>query len=100
MPRRVRLGGDLFHPRVPPGAVKVTRPTRWGNPHPIGKPCRRCDGAVHDRDQAIARYREHLTEHPELIATARETLAGRDLACWCPLDERCHADVLIEIANS
>jgi len=26
-------------------------------------------------------------------------MAGRDLACWCPLDEPCHADVLLEIAN-
>lgn len=27
-------------------------------------------------------------------------LAGCDLACWCPLDQPCHADVLLEIANS
>jgi len=26
-------------------------------------------------------------------------LAGKDLACWCPLDQPCHADVLLEIAN-
>lgn len=26
-------------------------------------------------------------------------LAGRDLACWCPLDASCHADVLLELAN-
>jgi hypothetical protein len=26
-------------------------------------------------------------------------LRGRDLACWCPLDQPCHADVLLEIAN-
>lgn len=27
-------------------------------------------------------------------------LRGRDLACWCPLDQPCHADVLLEIANA
>ena len=27
-------------------------------------------------------------------------LRGKDLACWCPLDEPCHADVLLELANS
>jgi hypothetical protein len=27
-------------------------------------------------------------------------LAGRDLACWCPLDQPCHADVLLEVANA
>ena len=26
-------------------------------------------------------------------------LRGKDLACWCPLDQPCHADVLLEIAN-
>jgi hypothetical protein len=26
-------------------------------------------------------------------------LAGKDLACWCPLDKPCHADVLLELAN-
>jgi len=26
-------------------------------------------------------------------------LRGKDLACWCPLDKPCHADVLLEIAN-
>ncbi len=29
---RVRLSGDLYHPIVPAGAVRITRPTRWGNP--------------------------------------------------------------------
>ncbi|WP_165368501.1 DUF4326 domain-containing protein [Serinicoccus sediminis] len=29
----------------------------------------------------------------------RDELAGRDLACWCPLDEPCHADVLLKLAN-
>lgn len=26
-------------------------------------------------------------------------LRGRDLACWCPPDQPCHADVLLEVAN-
>lgn len=30
----------------------------------------------------------------------RAELAGKNLACWCPLDAPCHADVLLEIANS
>ena len=29
----------------------------------------------------------------------RNELAGSDLACWCPLGQPCHADVLLEIAN-
>lgn len=30
----------------------------------------------------------------------RAELAGHDLACWCPLEHACHADVLLELANS
>jgi hypothetical protein len=33
------------------------------------------------------------------LATAIEGLKGSDLACWCPLDQPCHADVLLEVAN-
>jgi hypothetical protein len=30
----------------------------------------------------------------------RAELAGHDLACWCPLDSPCHADILLEQANA
>ncbi|WP_280193252.1 DUF4326 domain-containing protein [Nocardia farcinica] len=36
----------------------------------------------------------------EPLAHVRAELGGRDLACWCPLDQPCHADVLLEIANA
>jgi hypothetical protein len=26
-------------------------------------------------------------------------LRGKDLVCWCPLDQPCHADVLLQLAN-
>lgn len=28
------------------------------------------------------------------------SLAGKNLACWCPIGEACHAEVLLRIANS
>ncbi len=27
-------------------------------------------------------------------------LRGKDLACWCPLDQLCHAEMLLEVANA
>ena len=33
------------------------------------------------------------------IYQALPSLRGHSLACWCPLDRPCHADVLLEIAN-
>jgi Domain of unknown function (DUF4326) len=88
--------------------VNVARRTRWGNPHPVGKHCEVCYcpthaydpwPAPHDRREAVDRYRDNLDRDDALQAAAREELAGKDLACWCPLDQPCHADVLLEVAN-
>lgn len=76
--------------RKPAGAVVVARPTRWGNPFPV---------AEHGRAEAVRRYREWLITRDDLVAAARSELAGRDLACWCPPDAECHADVLLAVAN-
>lgn len=45
-----------------------------------------------------------LTMHqmPDMLAVNRRSiieLRGKLLACWCPLDRPCHADVLAELAN-
>jgi Domain of unknown function (DUF4326) len=92
-PARVRITGDLYHPVVPAGAVRVTRPGRWGNPHKIGADC--------PPEVAVARFRADLYAGRLRVTVddVRRELAGRDLACWCPLDRPCHADVLLEVAN-
>lgn len=36
---------------------------------------------------------------PDAVRAAVAGLRGHDLACWCPLGQPCHADVLLEIAN-
>jgi hypothetical protein len=51
------------------------------------------------REQAVAMYRRFLAQRPSLAEAVRTELAGRDLMCWCPPDEPCHADVLLELAN-
>lgn len=37
---------------------------------------------------------------PPTAETIRSELAGRNLACFCALDQPCHADVLLELANA
>lgn len=49
--------------------------------------------------QILTLYREWLESCPGLAEQARSELAGRDLMCWCPPGP-CHADVLIDIANT
>ena len=92
-PARVRITGDLYHPVVPAGAVRITRPTRWGNPHKVGPDC--------PPDVAAARFRTDLYAGRLRVTVedGRRDLAGHDLACWCPLDLPCHGDVLLEVAN-
>lgn len=33
------------------------------------------------------------------VEDVRRELAGKTLACWCSLDQACHGDVLLSIAN-
>ncbi|MGO2819458.1 MAG: DUF4326 domain-containing protein [Brachybacterium tyrofermentans] len=84
--------------RKPEGAVAVGRGTKWGNPWRVE------DGM--SRKGAVWRYRDAVTgplrplaPHLPEIEEVRAELAGRDLMCWCPLDQPCHADVLLELAN-
>ncbi len=53
-------------------------------------------------DLLIARYKPlpppPSPSSPPSPSEIREALGGRDLACWCPLDAPCHADVLLAVA--
>jgi hypothetical protein len=77
--------------RLPGDAVSVAYPTKWANPH------RPADRTPEANAAAVALYREHLRSRPDLITASRAELAGKRLACWCPLELTCHADVLDEV---
>lgn len=111
MPKRVQMTRQRPWRREHPDAVIVDRTTKWGNPF-------RCDT---DPGRAVETFRTYLTNRSgtfiaELsggltlvrvpawheardLRDALPELAGRDLACWCPLSQPCHADVLLELAN-
>ncbi len=63
---------------MPAGAIYVGRPTKWGNQ---------------------AQLEPWYLEAVEAGAMSDEG-RRRLLACWCSLDQPCHADVLLEVANS
>jgi hypothetical protein len=94
MTRRVRVTGDLFHGQVPDRAVYVGRAapglrrSPCANPFPV---------KTYGLAESLRRYRVHAEGFD--MAVLRRDLTGRDLACWCPLDRPCHADVLLELAN-
>lgn len=73
--------------RMPINTVYVGRPTDWGNPFSVKE---------YGREGAIAKYRYWLLTRAVLEL---EDIRGKNLACWCPLTQPCHADILLEIAN-
>jgi hypothetical protein len=111
---------------LPPDAVCVTRPGPWGNPFGIvpklgGWGILYTHAGVHDHPEcwpgtatyprkraaaqaAVDLYAKWAPEHID-GQRAVDTLAGRDLACWCPLTDAdgtpwpCHADALLRLAN-
>lgn len=80
--------------RMPAGAVYVGRPTKWGNPYHWQR--MRGTEVVLMRARVVRMYAQ---KPPDAALFEIEELRGKDLACWCPLDEPCHADVLLEWAN-
>lgn len=99
--------------RMPPNTVKVDRSTKWGNPFTV-------DGAREAgwrgtddqlREYCARQYRRWLAGDETLwqghradavramILAHLPEVRGKNLACWCPLDQPCHADVLLELAN-
>lgn len=86
--------------RMPPGAVYVGRPTVWQNP--FGLPGTNAMITEATREDCVRAHREMVAG--ECAALGRvpgyiRQLRGRVLACWCRLDQRCHADTLLRLAN-
>ncbi|WP_230670981.1 DUF4326 domain-containing protein [Rathayibacter sp. Leaf248] len=115
MPERIRLSRQKGY-RKPAGAVVVSRPSKWGNPYRVAKtgprefPWEVSDGTIVEtateaRAHAVELFQKLLGPigvsgyDPTTLEQLRTELGGRDLACWCPLDQPCHADVLLRLAN-
>jgi hypothetical protein len=87
--------------------VKVDRSTRWGNPYRMHG-----DSCPMTPDMAVGLFRKLLEDQGGFVARVRgqdvhttvddirRELRGRNLACWCPHGQACHADVLLEVANA
>lgn len=86
--------------KMPPNTVKVTRPGKWGNSFVAGKTYRTIVGTdrpVKDAAHAVSLFR--AVAWAGMRQGAQRELRGKNLACWCALDQPCHADVLLELAN-
>ena len=79
--------------KMPPNTVYVGRPTIFGNPYLVNR-------GGWDRREAFELFRLFMSQTSTgFIRDRLKELRGKDLACWCPLDQPCHADILLAIAN-
>jgi len=109
---------------MPENSVYVGRPTKWGNPFRLDP-----DGAImyysvnrkildpwiywsvsggFGIDDILQLYKAWITGKLEFKGIYKRPLPpipdiselkGKDLACWCPLHQKCHVDVLIKLLN-
>ena len=96
--------------RMPPNTVYVGRPTPYGNDWEPRDAAAYWVPVAERRAWAVRKYREDFerrgwvgycaSEEFRDLEEIRHELGGKNLACWCPLDQPCHADVLLEVANS
>lgn len=100
--------------KKPPNTVNVTRPGRWGNPFQVLFEAgywvvRDQEGGYWSRllgskgaavERSVEVYREWLQKEVSAGRFNMDELKGKKLMCWCASDDPCHADVLLEIANS
>ncbi|MCP4149874.1 MAG: DUF4326 domain-containing protein [bacterium] len=86
--------------RKPENTVYVGRGSRWGNPHDwreVGGSRTAYLGKIIARDYYKAGLEGGKLGYTK--ADVRTELRDKNLMCWCALDEPCHGDVLLEIAN-
>lgn len=83
--------------RMGPNTVYVGRPGPWGNPYMVGTSIDYGELII-TPELAVALYRAYALQY--LSGRALEPLEGKNLCCWCALDQTCHGDVLLDLANT
>lgn len=104
MPKRIQRERSRGW-RMPKGCVYVGRPTWFGNPFTgpgaVDRFRRWLEGRMSTREwcEKATHIRFGFSDR-RIVRSMLQKLRGKDLACWCPLDKPCHADVLLELANT
>ena len=104
--------------KMPENTVYVGRPGKWGNPFI------RCLAGTDfeieiplDPAMAVSAFKQFIDQKggwfpvplpwpkdkiPQwtTIEDVKRELRGKNLACWCRLDQPCHANVLLKLANA
>lgn len=77
--------------KMPENTIYVGRPTKWGNPFHVK------DFGI---EKSIELFRQNIMANESIFVEMElEKLKGKNLACFCKEGSKCHADVLLELAN-
>ncbi len=74
--------------KLPPNTKSVARPSRWGNPWKVSDD--------YSLELVLKMYELWLNIALQSEPDFLYPLKGYDLACYCSLDQACHADILLE----
>lgn len=85
--------------KVPEGVAYVGRPSTFGNPWTFKGSGIDSIHVVKDRKTAIACFKKYVKTNLAIAQLAKRHLKGKDLSCWCS-PESCHAEILMEVANT
>jgi hypothetical protein len=85
---------------MPENTVSVTRPGKFGNPYKIGQWSVWLGKTCETVDDCLLSFRKKVMASAAFQRIIKRELAGKDVACWCKPGAPCHADILLEIANS
>jgi len=100
--------------RMPENTICISRPAKFSNPFDVetyGQKDAMRLFAVSISLAMVARldaYKDSCllpevkphVKHFKRMACDLHELRGKNLACYCPLDQPCHADVLLRLANT
>lgn len=92
MPKRLRKKHLYdYEWKKNPNTVFVARPSRWGNPYKVPE---------YELEESLRKYSVWLLKQLHKNPYFVDELIGKDLVCYCSLDQKCHADILLNVANS
>lgn len=108
----IRIQRSRKHKQVSPNGlpiVYVGRPGKWGNPFKVGETIWNPEKeemsliTPASREECVRLYevymRNGMTKKHTWIYKDLHELKEKNLSCWCKIGEKCHADVLLELAN-
>lgn len=92
----VRIQRSRKHKQVSPNLLEVKyvgRPGKFGNPYISG------GSANLTNEEAVNLFKQYV-EKWQMQDEIKSELKGKNLSCWFKIGDYCHADFLLEIANS